>query len=296
MFQVNNTVNEGLLEGLKKIPKIINFTWKDKDIRNNKHPVIQNGLKRMVELNPDWDVVISDDDDIEKYLKENLSLKNYTDIKDRHVVEKTDLWRLVKLYNEGGVYHDLDRYCNVPMNTIITKNVKFVLPTHEDYGFTHCFMATSPENPIFLKAIDDNIKKRKDLGSKEMVNKVLILGAVTWCETVFNTLFDYTDYSYYEENNGVDWRMMEDDIRQPLRTCKYTTTYREVPWSFTMTFCLSADKGLKPAGAFKVSKKIAKKENGEFLTYDQQELFYEYRRDFYDNFKVKHWARENKIH
>ena len=61
MFQVNNTVNEGLLEGLKQIPKVINFTWKDKDIKNNKHPVIQNGLKRMIKLNPDWKVIISDD-------------------------------------------------------------------------------------------------------------------------------------------------------------------------------------------------------------------------------------------
>ena len=66
MFQVNNIMNEGLLEGLKEIPKIMNFTWKNKDIRNNKHPVIQNGLKRMIDLNPDWDVVISDDGDVEK--------------------------------------------------------------------------------------------------------------------------------------------------------------------------------------------------------------------------------------
>ena len=288
MFQVNNIMNEGLLEGLKEIPKIMNFTWKDKDIRNNKHPVIQNGLKRMIDLNPDWHVVISDDGDVEKYLKENLSKKDYTNVKDTHVVEKTDLWRLIKLYNEGGAYHDLDRYCNISMNKIITKNIKFVLPTHEDFGFTHCFMATSPENPIFLKAIKDNIKKRKDLVSKKMENKILILGASTWSETIFNTLFDYTGYSYYKEFR--DWKMMEDDVRQPLRTCKYTTTYKEIPWSFTMTFCLSADKGLQPPGAFKINEKIAKQENSEFLTYDQQELFYEYRRDFYNTFKIKHWS------
>lgn len=100
MFQVNNTVNDGLLEGLKEIPKIINFSWKDKDIKNNKHPVIQNGLKRMIKLNPGWKVIISDDSDIEKYLKKNLSKKDYRDIKDKHVVEKTDLWRLIKLYKD----------------------------------------------------------------------------------------------------------------------------------------------------------------------------------------------------
>jgi len=57
-----------------------------------------------------------------------------------------------------------------------------------------------------------------------------------------------------------------------------------------MTFCLSADKGLQPPGAFEINEKIAKQENSEFLTYDQHELFYEYRRDFYKTFKIKHWS------
>ena len=290
MFQVNNTVNDEVLQGLQEIPKIINYSRKDKDIKDNKHPLIQNGLKRMIELNPDWDVVISDDGDIEKYLKENLSLKDYTDIKDRHIVEKTDLWRLIKLYNEGGVYHDLDRYCNISMNSIITKNIKFVLPTHEDYGFTHCFMATSPKNPVFCEAIKDNIKKRKELGSKKIENKILILGAITWSKTVFDTLFNFTGYSHKKINNGVNWRMMDEDVRSPLYECKYTTTYKERPWSFTMTFCLSADKGLHPPGAFDLDEKIVEQDNEEFISFDQQELFYEHRDDFYNNFRVSHWS------
>ncbi len=291
MFQVNNTVNDGLLEGLKEIPKIINFSWKDKDIKNNKHPVIQNGLKRMIKLNPGWKVIISDDSDIEKYLKKNLSKKDYTDIKDKHVVEKTDLWRLIKLYNEGGVYHDLDRYCNIPMKKIITKNVKFVLPTHEDFGFTHCFMATAPKNPIFSKAIKDNIAERKKLRNKKIENKILILGAITWSKTVFNTLFNFKGFSHKKTSNGLNWAMMDDDIRQPLHDCEFTSTIKERPWCFTATFCLSADKGLYPPGDFDLKEEIVKQDNEEFISFDQEQLFYEYRTDFYNNFNVKHWSQ-----
>ncbi len=72
MIQVNNGVNDFLLEDLDTIPKIINFTWKDKNIKDNNHPMITNGLRKMIDLNPEWDVVISDDEDVEDYLKENL--------------------------------------------------------------------------------------------------------------------------------------------------------------------------------------------------------------------------------
>ena len=52
-----------------------------------------------------------------------------------------------------------------------------------------------------------------------------------------------------------------------------------------MTFCLSADKGLHPPGAFDLDEKIVEQDNEEFISFDQQELFYEHRDDFYNNFK-----------
>jgi len=47
---------------------------------------------------------------VDNYLRENISDEDYGLIRDSGIVEKLDLWRLVKLYNEGGLYIDLDRF------------------------------------------------------------------------------------------------------------------------------------------------------------------------------------------
>ena len=62
-------------------------------------------VRRLFALNPTWDVRAYNDSEIESYLRESLPLFDeaaYADVRERHIVEKTDLWRLVVLYKEGG--------------------------------------------------------------------------------------------------------------------------------------------------------------------------------------------------
>jgi len=98
------------------IPKIAHIAWKTKDVVNSQSPLILNGLRNLIDLNPDWNVIIYDDHDIDEYLKSVLNKRDYNLIKDLHVVVKSDLWRQFKLYNEGGLYMDIDRFCNIPLS------------------------------------------------------------------------------------------------------------------------------------------------------------------------------------
>src|SRR5210317_1940061 len=95
------------------IPKIIHVSWKTKNILNDKSPVILNGLVNLKKINPNYKLEISDDNDVEIYLKSRLKKWDYIKIKNKKIVEKIDLWRLLKIYNEGGIYVDIDRYCNI---------------------------------------------------------------------------------------------------------------------------------------------------------------------------------------
>jgi len=72
--------------------------------------IIKYGIKSIRILNPEYQIEISDDMDIDNYLKQHIKQYDYNLIKDKHIVEKTDLWRLLKIYNEGGIYVDLDRF------------------------------------------------------------------------------------------------------------------------------------------------------------------------------------------
>ena len=79
------------------IPKIIHLSWKDKNLLESDSPLVTEGVKKLIELNPEWEVTIYDDDEIDGYLKDQLESKHYALIADKHVVQKTDLWRLIKL-------------------------------------------------------------------------------------------------------------------------------------------------------------------------------------------------------
>jgi hypothetical protein len=76
------------------IPKIAHISWIDKNVIDNQSPLILNGVRNLIDLNPDWNVVMYDNNDIDEYLKSVLDKRDYNLIKDIHIVEKSDLWRL----------------------------------------------------------------------------------------------------------------------------------------------------------------------------------------------------------
>ena len=81
---------------LGQIPKIIHVCWKTKDILEQKNIFVEHTIQKLVSLADGWTPIVSDDSDVEQYLKDNLSFIDYQLIKDRHIVEKVDLWRLFK--------------------------------------------------------------------------------------------------------------------------------------------------------------------------------------------------------
>lgn len=58
-----------------QIPKKVHLSWKNKNIIENKSPMILNGVYNIKKLNPKYAVEISDDNDVESYLKDKLNLK-----------------------------------------------------------------------------------------------------------------------------------------------------------------------------------------------------------------------------
>ena len=157
------------------IPKTIHISWKSKDILEVDHIFPKNTIQKLVSLADGWNPVISDDLDIEKYLKSNLSTVDYFLLHDKHIVEKVDVWRLLKMYNEGGLYTDIDRLCNTSINSIIDETTKLVLPECENSDFSQDFMCSAPNNPMFREALNLNLQRRKS-GIKD----IYLLGPQTY--------------------------------------------------------------------------------------------------------------------
>lgn len=166
------------------IPKIIHIAWNDKEVLKSDAPLIKHGLKKLVELNPDWDLQISDDADIEAYLQEKMA-EDYELAKSLHIVAKTDIWRLYKMFLEGGLYIDIDRLCNLPLSRLIDDDTRQILPTCRNHDFSHDFMLSAPGNPIYRNAVRAWLARRRD-GH----DSIYFLGAQTYMHVITHTFFD----------------------------------------------------------------------------------------------------------
>ncbi|MBU2996543.1 hypothetical protein KO500_08855 [Cellulophaga baltica] len=205
------------LSTLDAIPKIIYVSWKTKDILDNQSPIILNGVSNLKKLNPNYILEISDDNDIEVYLKENLKSWDYIKIKNKKIVEKVDLWRLLKIYNEGGIYVDIDRYCNISFNDIIKEGTKCILPTYANVDFSQDIMISAKGNPIFKKVIERNLKKRLLLNPRGVFH----LGPPLYMRAVTKAVFGKS----YKRKPGSE--IME-KFRALLTDAKHFQTYKEM--------------------------------------------------------------------
>lgn len=186
--------------------------------------MVEQGLKQLERLNPDWEISFSNDDDVDRYLQESLTPEDYNIMKNSRIIEKLDLWRLIKLYREGGFYIDLDRFYNIPLSEIVGSGIRWVLPTYKDIDFSQDIMLTSAENPIFASAAGLNMTRRK-MG----ITQVYALGPVTWLHAVsFGLLGEMV-----EHNPGLETMNL---LRDKIKSLSFMRTYREEPWRDTLVF------------------------------------------------------------
>lgn len=199
------------------IPKIAHIAWKTKDVVNSQSPLILNGLRNLIDLNPDWNVIVYDDHDIDEYLKGVLNKRDYNLIKDLHVVVKSDLWRQFKLYNEGGLYMDIDRFCNIPLSEILEDGIRCVLPTCLEWDFSHDIILTEPNNPIQSQTIELIMQRRY-----EGHTNVFFLGPQTYMNAITKVLFGEMIHT----DPGVE-KFAE--MRKEMEKIPFIKTYREHP-------------------------------------------------------------------
>jgi hypothetical protein len=136
------------------IPKIIHLTYK--------HAPPMYVLDRWRKLNPDYTIDFSLDADCLKFMKENCSpevVRFYQEI--GNPMYMSDLWRLVKLYKEGGVYADIDLVPYVPLDELFKDSYSLYSNlSAEPNSIFQALLATTPKNPIILKCIESFLTNR----------------------------------------------------------------------------------------------------------------------------------------
>ena len=177
-----------LLSNLPPMPKIVHVTWSDTNLLVSvPNKMLDNGFRMVDKLSPGWKVQMWNHSEIESYIRSSNEL-NAKDLKllfKQKQQQICDLFRLLLLYREGGIYFDLDILVNVNLNNLILPNTRMVLESYHNADFTQDFQGSSPGNPIFRTAIDLNLKRRRLLGSKHLSrDDILWMGPACYLHAV----------------------------------------------------------------------------------------------------------------
>jgi len=162
------------LQQLGPIPRVLHVTAKKNFDPWLDHPFLRHGVQAFMKMNPRWELRIHDDAALDRLLKVKLPVADYARVKGAHIVERGDLWRLLLMYYEGGMYVDLDRLSNVQMHRMYTASgkLKMVMPAGRN-DFAQDFVCSAPRNPVLWTAINLNLARRKACAnSKKKLDEV----------------------------------------------------------------------------------------------------------------------------
>lgn len=235
------------------IPRKVHISWKNDLILTDDHCFPRNTIQKIKELSPNWEITLYTDNQVNTYIKQNLDRADYLLLQNRHIVEKLDVWRLIKIFNEGGLYIDIDRLVNVPLDSIIKDNIKWVLPTCEDNDFSHDFMCSAPGNPAFMEALSLNLSRRKGAHG----NNIYYLGPQTYMHGITKTLFG----QIIDVNPGKE---LFQEMRNALANLSFISTYREKPPYNLITYNPDRDQ----------------------IVFDHEKM----KRDYYAKNELNHWT------
>lgn len=152
------------------IPKII---WQTHELPYEKLPAFQkNIINTWKNLNPDWEHYYVDAEERSRQVKEYDDLLHsfYLLVKK---INQADIWRLVTIYKNGGVYADMDSICIKSITKSIESNYseKGIMCSPRGFqsnGINNSNFGAVENNEIIKLMIDDLILKYKKNGLEEL--------------------------------------------------------------------------------------------------------------------------------
>jgi hypothetical protein len=168
---VNLTVKEVRGSSHRRIPRIIHQTWYE-DLTAIRYPHLQR-MQHSWKLSG-WEYRFYTDQDARVYIHSNYPSR-FVDAYDCIVpgAFKADLFRLLVLLKEGGVYADIDLQLDANLDQFITKDMSFFVPRDvpldywpdSNYCLWNGLLGASPGHPIVAKAVEtlmNRILNRQD--------------------------------------------------------------------------------------------------------------------------------------
>lgn len=141
------------------IPKKIWQTYKTP--YSNLPEYALEATKTWIDKNPDWEYNYFSDSDVLDFVSSEFG-SDWVKIYESCPlgVMRADIWRIMILYINGGMYTDLDTICNVPNSSWINNisNKRVILNAEHEVHIQQWTFLSEPEHPVFYYMLE-NIKK-----------------------------------------------------------------------------------------------------------------------------------------
>ena len=211
------------LRSLAPIPKLVHVIWPDKDVVHSNLEMVKQGIYRIMELNPSWTLLVHDDDDVDRTIRNStlLSVEDKRILEHAHPVERADVFRLHIMYTHGGLYTDIDRVMNVRYHTVLPHGARLVLPTNYDSNFMQDNFGSSRGNRLFKCMLDQQSMLRSKMERRRgwlSTGSIMRLGPDLFNRQISLALFGKEDASRNSEM--VDVRRALDRTRPVIVTRK----------------------------------------------------------------------------
>ena len=215
------------LQSLGSFPKKFHLIWPDKDILNKTYDILEHGAKQLKRLNPSWEFIVHNYDNIhntiENFNHPDVPQSMIEQLLSGHIVEQTDAFRLIVIYQVGGIYSDIDRVMNVNLDDIINPDTtKMMLPTYYDVNFCQDLFGSSPGNELILNVFKKQNEKRITLPRKNgwLKSSDLIHGLFqVYSNSIETELFGHT----LKSSNETKWDIVTTQEYDPYRKASRST-------------------------------------------------------------------------
>lgn len=142
-------------ESLQKIPRVV---WQTNFTDKCSFPVWMNyRINRRMAKGYEFRYVSTEARD--EYMKEHSDARTYRAYcRLTNGAAQADLWRIVQLYNEGGIYLDIDACLINPLWKLLEGKEQLWISAH-GYRATNFFLATVPGNPVFREYLESVLER-----------------------------------------------------------------------------------------------------------------------------------------
>ncbi|KDQ52944.1 glycosyltransferase family 32 protein [Jaapia argillacea MUCL 33604] len=137
------------------IPKIIHQVYLGEPEESLLASGWEEARKSCIDLHPDWEFMVWDDEKGNQFVKENYPelLQTYLDYP--YESQRSDILRLLTLHQYGGIYIDRDLRCLEPLD--VFRSVAFLVAPTNPTGISNAFIVATPYHP-FLEFVMSNIQ------------------------------------------------------------------------------------------------------------------------------------------